>query len=167
MKFAIFFILCTGMLICAGCTGLATRSTSTQALVERQLQLTEKIVFFSSTLSPEVIRSRMLQQTCGTGNKNFSTIASAGPGLFVNVSNTFHFTVESGAWLDGSLWVALRMEDAFLSAAPSGVKLVPRADGGSDVSVLAADARKVSTIKQRVEEGALFCHWREFDYPDD
>ena len=42
-----------------------------------------------------------------------------------------------------------------------------RTDGGTDVSVLAADARKVDRIKQTVEAGTLFCHWREFDYPYD
>ncbi len=57
--------------------------------------------------------------------------------------------------------------DGMIHAIPSGIKLVPTATGGSEVTVMAADIRKVEIIKKYVEEGTVFCHWREFDYPYD
>ena len=86
--------------------------------------------------------------------------------MMVGVSTTADYVVERGVSPDGSHWIVLRANST-MAGVPAGAKLVARADGGTDVSVLAADARKVDRIKQTVEAGTLFCHWREFDYPYD
>jgi hypothetical protein len=49
----------------------------------------------------------------------------------------------------------------------AGVHLVPRADGGSDASVIKADRKRVAQIRTSVEAGRLSCDWRDFDYPWD
>jgi hypothetical protein len=138
----------------------------TQNLVDRELQKTKKLVQFSSPLTPAAIRDRTVASGCGPGQVTTSGLAAPAPGLYVPVVSKNDFTVQEGSWPDGSLWVVLRM-DGMIHAIPSGMKLAPSATGGAEVTVMAADIRKLATIQQRVEEGTLFCHWREFDYPYD
>ena len=135
-------------------------------MVETQLQKKRKLVAFSSRLSPETIEERMINNTCGAGTETAYSVMPTGSGLALPVASSYNFTVERGVWPDGSRWVALRM-DGLLAATPAGVKLTPRADGGTEVIVLAADRRKLERIEQTVDDGTFFCHWREFDYPFD
>ncbi len=160
-------LICTATLFgLAGCATLYGNDTPTQVMVEAQLKKTKKIVNFSSLLPPQTIEDRLAANNCGNETKTYSSIAPAGPGMVVGVSSTADFLVERGALPDGSHWVVLRANST-LSGIPAGARLTARADGGTDVSVLAADSRKVDRIKQTVEAGTLFCHWREFDYPYD
>jgi hypothetical protein len=148
----------------AGCATLT--DSPTQNLVDRELQKTKKLVQFSSSLAPTAIRDRTIASGCGAGQVTSSSLAAPAPGLYVPIVSKNTFTVQEGSWPDGSLWVVLRM-DGVIHVIPSGMKLAPSPTGGAEVTVMAADIRKLATIQQRVEEGKLFCHWREFDYPYD
>ena len=149
-----------------GCATLYGNDTPTQVMVDAQLKKTKKIVAFQSSLSLQKLKDGLVASDCGNETKTFSNIAPAGPGMMVGVSTTAEYVVERGVSPDGSHWVVLRANST-MAGVPAGAKLVARTDGGTDVSVLAADARKVDRIKETVEAGTLFCHWREFDYPYD
>jgi hypothetical protein len=135
-------------------------------MVDQQLRKTKKVVKFTSTLSPSEIEVRTLSSGCGGEEKIIGTVVSAGPGTFIPVVSKYKYSVDHGNWPDGSRWIALRTDGMFHGVV-AGLKLSPEANGGTDVSVLAADPRKVGTIKQLTEDGTLLCHWGEVNYPYD
>lgn len=151
-------------LLVSGC--VTYRDAPTQKMVEQQLQKTKKVVTFSSALPPQEIEDKTLKSGCGPGDTTLTTLVTPVSGTYIPVVNKYKYSVDHGAWGDGSRWIALKTDGMF-HGVPAGLKLVPRIDGGTDVSVIAADARKVAVIKQRTEDGTLFCHWQEFDYPYD
>jgi hypothetical protein len=156
-----------GFLACVGLCGCAIYSNGpTESLVHRELLKTKKLVTFSSDFSPSRIRAETIGSGCGTEVRTDSAVTSAGPGIYLPIISKNSFSVQEGNDADGSIWVVLRM-DGMIHAIPSGIKLVPTVSGGSEVTVMAADIRKVEIIKKYVEEGTVFCHWREFDYPYD
>lgn len=149
-----------------GCATLYSSSTPTQIMVEAQLEKTKKVVVFSSSVASQEIEDLLVNSSCGNETKTFSNMTTAGPGAFVGTSTTAKFSVERGVLPDDSHWIVLRARSG-MSSVPAGVQLVARSDGGTDVRVLAADSRKIGQIKQTLEDGTLFCHWREFNYPYD
>ena len=159
--------LITAILVVVCVVGCATFSDGpTQSLVDRELLKTKKLVTFSSDLPASVIRDETLKSGCGAEIRTDSLLTMPAPGLFVPAMSKNEFSVQEGVGTDGSIWVDLRM-DGMIHAISSGIKLVSTSAGGSTVTVMAADKRKVEIIKKYVEEGTVFCHWREFDYPYD
>jgi hypothetical protein len=158
---------CIVLLTCifvSGCASLSNRPT--REMVEDELAREKKLVVFVSSLSPAVIEERTLKSGCGVESTQYSNLFPVGAQTYAPVSSGYDFSVDHGMWPDGSRWIALRLDGVFHSVA-SGAKLVARADGGSDVTVFAADRRKFNLIKYTVEDGRLFCYWRDFDYPYD
>lgn len=145
----------------SGCASMANRPT--QQLVEAELSKERKVVTFTSDRSVAELENQIVKSGCGPGKVSQSGVYGAGPGVYVPVSSSSTFTVDRGSFSDGTRWVALR-NDGVMHMVASGVVLSGRDDGGSSVRVLAADARKVDLIRRYVEDGTVFCHWREFGY---
>ncbi len=162
-RVALFNGIAALLMLNGGCSMVSMRPTI--EMVDARLKHEKKNVDFISTVVPSVIEERTLKSGCGAESQTISGTAFV-PGAVVPVVSTYDFSVDHGKYADGSIWLGLRM-DGPLHGLPSGARLVPRGDGGTDVTVLTADKRKVDIIKQRVEEGTLFCHWRDFDYPYD
>ena len=148
----------------SSCASLSNRSTGD--LIDSELGKQRKIVRFESTMSVSSLENGLVGQDCGRETVHADVLVRAGPGTFVPVRSSGKFSVHSGASRTGGRWVGLRM-DGVLHLLASGVELEPRSGGGTTVSVLLADRKKVDRIKQLVEQGTLFCHWREVDYPYD
>lgn len=129
-------------------------------LLTLELAKTRKVVTFNSRLPAESIHELLKKSTCGVGVVRMTTMASAGPGLFFPVTSSVTFTLEHGNYPDGRLWSFLRL-DGVLHLAASGVVITPSTTGSS-IQVIRAIPAKVAFIKAKVEDGTVFCHWREF-----
>jgi len=134
-------------------------------LVGAELSAIRKVVSFSSRKAPDEILNAILENPCGRGAMSLAALGYAGSNTYVPTSSTVQFSVENGEFNDGRRWIVLRV-DGTLHLAASGIVISPSASG-SDIQVLKADKRKVGAIKESVENGTLFCRWREFDYPYD
>ena len=152
--------------VLCGCATYYGASAPTQLMVDDQLLKPKKLVPFVSRLSIESIEQGLLSSDCGRETTTISSVTSVPSAGMVGTWSTYRFTVESGGWPNGARWVALRVDGLF-HGAPAGVKLESRPDGGTDVTAFAADSRKIAAMRERIEDGSYFCHWREFSYPYD
>lgn len=146
----------------SGCISYADKPT--QLMVDQQLRKTKKLVVFQSNISAVELTDRAINKNCGVESKTFSTIQPTGSGL-VAVTSEYDYSVDRGMWSDGAIWIALRTDGLF-HGTPIGYRLNPVANG-TEVTVYAADRRKLQEIKEQVEAGTLFCDWRKYSYPYD
>ena len=150
------------LLLLSGCISYTDKPTV--AMVDQQLGKPKKLVTFMSERSPLELADLATQKSCGKESKTLTTMQPTGNG-FVSLTSKYDYTVERGQWPDGALWVALRTDGRF-HGTPIGYRLKP-AENGTEVTVYAADRRKLAEIKEQVEAGTLFCEWRKYSYPYD
>ncbi|MBL8256810.1 MAG: hypothetical protein JNJ62_09430 [Pseudoxanthomonas mexicana] len=155
------------VLAVSGLTGCATlRDRPAEVMVVEELAKEKKLVHFSSALTPEQLREKATQTECGKETKVMTSVVPVVGVGFVGVGGTYEYTVHSGVFPDGVIWVALRTDGTFHGTA-MGYTMKATEAGRSEVTVYAADKRKTDDIRMHVEAGTLFCHWRDYSYPYD
>jgi hypothetical protein len=166
MRFAGMALALLLVSLAAGCASMSNRPTSD--MVGEMIKQERKVLTLNSSIAPERLVDEMerFARVCIGGDINTSGIATAGPGIYVPVSTTIHQRVDRGVAADGSLWIALRM-DSLLHVIAYGVHLRTLDDGTTEAKVFPADRRKADEIKQLLEGGGLFCHWKRLNYPYD
>ncbi len=154
------------VLLAAGCASMSNRPTS--VMVGEMIKQERKVLILHSNIAPERLADEMerFARVCIGVEINVSSIATAGQGIYVPVSTTIHQRVDRGVEPDGSVWMALRM-DSLLHGIAYGVHLRTLDDGTTEARIFPADRRKADEIKQLLEGGGLFCHWKRLNYPYD
>jgi hypothetical protein len=162
MRMLLMVVLAAGWL--TSCATLKDRPAD--VMVMQELAKEKKLVRFSSALAPEQLRDKATQTQCGKETKVMTSVMPVAGVGFVGVGGTYEYTVHAGEFPDGVAWVALRTDGTF-HGTPMGYTMKAVEMGGSEVTVYAADKRKIDEIRAHVETGTLLCHWRDYSYPYD
>jgi len=162
MRILLMVLAVLGLASCA-----TLRDRPTDVMVGQQLAKVKKLVHFSSPLTPEQLREKATQTQCGKETKVMTSIMPVVGVGYVGVGGTYDYTVHSGVLPDGVAYVALRTTNGTLHGTPMGYTMKATEVGPTEVTVYAADKRKVGEIRTHVEAGTLLCHWRDYSYPYD
>lgn len=167
LQLAIAFVL-------AGCAAniKSGRNVSTLSMLVADREHTKHQVPIHSTRPAQAIIDKLIAETSKCLEPVTKDSADASVPTY-GISFTMHFTydwrLEEVRTQEGH-WLALRLEQRGwipTNAVPIAIEFKPAADGGSDLMYYRGDIRKAKTIAQRIEDGTVFCNWRDVGYPFD